>query len=130
LHLALGELHEHTGDLFTDQLPDRNDRRFTRLTSKEAAQKAYDQVVRTAWRELYLLIKAKLVAVESKHITIKDEFLAYTVMPDGRTVSGSSHNLKTPTRLARCRRSCWAQRRARLGLCSSDIINLATPTAI
>jgi hypothetical protein len=25
--------------------------------------------------------------VESKRITIKDEFLAYTVMPDGRTVS-------------------------------------------
>jgi hypothetical protein len=63
------------------------DRRFTRLTSKEAAQKAYDQVVRAAWRELFLLIKAKLVAVESKRITIRDEFLAYTVIPDGRTVS-------------------------------------------
>jgi len=69
--------HEHTGDLFRDQL--LGDRRFTRLTSKEAAQKAYDQVVRVAWRELYLLIKVKLVAVESKRITIKDEFLAYTV---------------------------------------------------
>lgn len=43
--------------------------------------------MRAAWRELYLLIKAKLVALESKRITIKDEFLAYTVMPDGRTVS-------------------------------------------
>jgi len=71
----------------THQLPDRNDRRFTRLNSKEAAQKAYDQVVRVAWRELFLLIKAKLVAVESRRITIQDEFLAYTVMPDGRTVS-------------------------------------------
>jgi hypothetical protein len=33
------------------------------------------------------LTKAELVAVESKRITIKDEFLAYMVMPDGRTVS-------------------------------------------
>jgi hypothetical protein len=33
------------------------------------------------------LIKAKLVAVESKRISIKEEFLAYTMMPDGRTVS-------------------------------------------
>jgi len=72
---------------FTLQLPDRTDRRFTRLNGKAAAQKAYDQLVRVAWRELYLLIKAKLVAVESKRITIKDEFVAYTVMPDGRTVS-------------------------------------------
>ena len=77
--------HAHTGDLFTDQL--LGDRRFTRLTSKEAAQKVYDQVVRAAGRELFLLIKAKLVAVESKRITIKDEFLACMVMPDGRTVS-------------------------------------------
>ena len=85
LRLALDELEQQRGDLFTDQL--LGDRRFTRLNSKAAAQKAYDQVVRVAWRELFLLIKAKLVAVESKRITIKDEFLAYTVMPDGRTVS-------------------------------------------
>jgi hypothetical protein len=44
------------------------------------------QAERSAWRSLGLVVKAKLVAVESGITTIEKEFLAYTVMPDGQTV--------------------------------------------
>jgi hypothetical protein len=48
---------------------------------------AYDQVVRQRWRALLLLIKAKLEAVESGIVTFEEEFLAHTVLADGRTVA-------------------------------------------
>jgi len=44
-----------------------------------------DQKARQRWRALYLVIKAKLEAVESNIATIEEEFLAHVVTPDGRT---------------------------------------------
>ncbi len=38
------------------------------------------------WRELALVIKAKLIAVKSGIMTMEDEFLAYTVMANNQTV--------------------------------------------
>lgn len=48
---------------------------------------AYGQALRSRWRALGLVIKAKLEAVESEITTFEDEFLAYTVVPGGGTVS-------------------------------------------
>ena len=47
---------------------------------------AWEQAVRQRWRALLLVIKAKLEAVEAGISTFEDEFLAYTVLPDGQTV--------------------------------------------
>jgi hypothetical protein len=82
---------------FVLELPDRSDRRFTHTAhkqryqqqqrTKEAAEKAYQQEVRRAWRELALLIKAKLVACASGLVSVEEEFLAYALTPSGQTVS-------------------------------------------
>lgn len=50
---------------------------------------AYDQALRQRWRALYLIVKAKLEAVESGIVTFEDEFLSQTVLPDGATVAES-----------------------------------------
>ncbi len=72
-------------------MPDRNDRAFTHTPGKglrrsaEAAEKEWEQAQRQRWRALALVIKAKLEAVEAGITTAEDEFLAHTVLPDGRT---------------------------------------------
>lgn len=45
-----------------------------------------DQVERSRWRTLHLVVKAKLEAVEAGITTFEQEFLAHTIMPNGRTV--------------------------------------------
>ncbi len=75
------------------RLPDKHDERFTKTPSRgwdrteRQAEAAWEQACRQAWRALALVIKAKLEAVESGIATFEDEFLAYTVLPGGRTVS-------------------------------------------
>lgn len=81
---------------YTLHLPDPAARQFTHSPGKnvytqrertpQQIQAAYDQAVRSAWRELVLLIKAKLVATSSGIVKIEDEFLAWAVGPDGRTL--------------------------------------------
>lgn len=81
---------------FTLNLPSPEERRFTHTAhqhewqqkerSQEAARKAYEQEVRRSWRELALLIKAKLVAVASGIVSVEDEFLSYAITPAGQTV--------------------------------------------
>jgi hypothetical protein len=72
-------------------LPDRNDRTFTHTPgrnlprSAEAADREWEQAQRQRWRALALVIKAKLEAVEAGITTAEDEFLAHTMLPDGRT---------------------------------------------
>lgn len=53
--------------------------------TKQARSAAHAQAVRQRWRALLLVIKAKLEAVESGIATFESEFLAYVVLPDGRT---------------------------------------------
>lgn len=81
---------------FTLMLPDPNARRFTHTAHKDvwqqkertesARQTAYDQAVRSAWRELLLLMKAKLIGVASGLVSVEDEFMAWAVTPSGQTV--------------------------------------------
>lgn len=76
---------------FNLSMPSKTERRFTHHSkgtrTVEAALKEWEQACRQRWRALALVIKAKLEAVECGISTIEDEFLAQTVMDDGRTVS-------------------------------------------
>jgi hypothetical protein len=53
--------------------------------TENAAHEAYRKEVRRRWRSLALVIKAKLAAVDDGIVEFEREFLAHTVMPDGRT---------------------------------------------
>ncbi len=74
-------------------LPDPQDKRFWFTPGKmlkrttDQAQREWEQSCRQAWRALALVVKAKLEAVEAGIASFEDEFLAYRVLPTGRTVS-------------------------------------------
>lgn len=76
---------------FTLPRPDANNGRFThdkrgnRRTSTAIA-KMVDQADRQRWRAMYLVIRAKLEAVEAGISIFEQEFLAFVVMPDGMTI--------------------------------------------
>lgn len=82
---------------FVVPMPERSERRFhfakvnqsgREVPRSEAeALRQWDQACRERWRALALVIKAKLEAVDAGIAVFEDEFLANTVMPDGRTVS-------------------------------------------
>lgn len=72
-------------------LPPRED--FTKTPAgrkrrnPDDALRAWEQACRQLWRAQALVIKAKLEAVESGIAAFEDEFLAYTCLPGGQTVS-------------------------------------------
>ena len=55
-----------------------------------AESKAAQDAARHSWRQLSLLIRAKLDAVDAGIVTFDEEFLAYVVMPGGGTVFQAS----------------------------------------
>lgn len=79
-------------------MPDPTAREFTRtgarnkIRSADDARRHWEQACRSRWRALFLVIKAKLEAVDCGISTIEDEFLAWTVIPgDGRTIGERIH---------------------------------------
>ena len=76
---------------FVLPLPDKQDKKFwytperRNKRTEEQAYAAWEQACRSKWRALYLIIKAKLEAVESGISTIEREFFYDIVLPDGRT---------------------------------------------
>lgn len=87
---AIGFRYANRNYRFLLPLPDEDEfavtsRRVRR--SAEGRRTAHAQACRSHWRSLYLIIKAKLEAVECGVSTFEDEFLAYTLLADGRTVS-------------------------------------------
>lgn len=60
--------------------PGRGQRR-----TEDAAHAAWEQACRSRWRALYLIVKAKLEAVDAGISTVEREFLYNIVLPDGRT---------------------------------------------
>lgn len=75
---------------FVLQLPDEMEFARTPTGRPRAAGQVNEEhrrAVRQRWRALLLVIKAKLEAVESGIAVFEDEFLAYTVLPSGRTVA-------------------------------------------
>lgn len=66
--------------------PDPKDRKFTRnrqgyVRPEAAAMRSYEQAQRQRWRALYLVIRAKLEAVQAGISIYEQEFLAYVVDP-------------------------------------------------
>ena len=57
-----------------------------RRRTKASMEEAHAQEIRRRWRALALAIKAKLEVCASGIASFEDEFLAYTVLPDGKTV--------------------------------------------
>lgn len=60
--------------------------RAAKKANRKQAYEAWEQACRSRWRALYLIIKAKLEAVDSGISTIEREFLYDIVLPDGKTV--------------------------------------------
>lgn len=58
-----------------------------RTRDQASSRTAHEAEVRRRWRALHLAIKAKLEVVETGIGEFESEFLAYVVMPDGRTVA-------------------------------------------
>lgn len=83
------------GVRFILPLPNRNEKRFTQTTryskpatrTPEQAGKEWEQACRSAWRALFLAVKAKLVAVDCRISSFETEFMAYLILPSGRTVA-------------------------------------------
>lgn len=76
---------------FTLPRPDPDDRRFTldaRGYSRSASsvKRQIEQADRQRWRALYLVIRAKLEAVEAGIAIFEQEFLAFVVLGNGFTV--------------------------------------------
>lgn len=57
-----------------------------KVRDQTARQTRLKQVMRQRYRLLFLVVKAKLEAVASGVIAFEDEFLAHTIMSDGKTV--------------------------------------------
>lgn len=82
---------------FVLPFPRADERRFTHVKharryfeeqrTELQAKAAYDQEIRSRWRALALVIKAKLEAVESGIAEFEDEFMAHIVLPGGQTMS-------------------------------------------
>jgi hypothetical protein len=73
-------------------MPKRDDKAFTltpsgrRRRSQKDSYAEWERACRQRFRVLSLVVKAKLEAVESGLATFEEEFLAYTLLPDGRSV--------------------------------------------
>jgi hypothetical protein len=69
-------------------LPDRADYQDYTAGNRRrvAGQKVHDDEVRRRWRALFLVVKAKLVAVDEGITSLEREFLADVVLPAGVTV--------------------------------------------
>ncbi len=78
-------------------LPDPNSDEFTKTATGRARRNhddaLYEQEVRRLYRSLCLLIKAKIVSINEKTAKFEDEFLAYMVTSNGRTVGTWCANL-------------------------------------
>lgn len=55
-------------------------------SATQASGKTYDQVCRSRWRAIALVIKAKLESVEVGITTLEQEFMAHIMLPNGQTV--------------------------------------------
>ena len=77
---------------FILNLPDKNDEKFKYTPGKrikrtnEQITSVWEQECKSKWRALYLIIKAKLEAIESGISTVEKEFFYDIVLPNGNTV--------------------------------------------
>lgn len=69
-----------------------------RRRAQAARDTARDQAIREKWRGLVLLVKAKVVAIQSGISTPEAEFLAHAMLPTGQTLG--EHIESHPEQLA------------------------------
>ena len=75
--------------------PNPKDEKFTKdkhgftIWNQGRINSAIDQWDRQRWRALYLVIRAKIEAVEAGISVFEQEFLAFVVLPNGLTVGDS-----------------------------------------
>lgn len=81
--VIIGTDSEHGGGFVHFALDGRQYRLFV---PKREGNRNERQVERERWRALLLLLKAKLEVVASEMVTMEQEFLAYVMLPNGRTV--------------------------------------------
>ncbi len=73
--------------------PNKNDKQFNYYPSgkeifdDKVSEQKYKQAIRTRWRSLLLILKAKFVAIEAKVSTIDNEFMANFILKNGRTLA-------------------------------------------
>ena len=77
---------------FALRLPDPLAPAFTQdrrgsIRPAAAARKLWEQACRSSWRELFLLVKAMLVAVSAEITSFEELFLPYLVTTNGQTVA-------------------------------------------
>jgi hypothetical protein len=73
----------------TVPMPDKDDFSKTetgRIRKANQVQEAYHQAVRQRWRALVLAVKAKLEAVETGISTLEKEFMAFIMLPNGKSI--------------------------------------------
>lgn len=74
-------------------LPRRDEKRFWQTPARgnkrndAEAFKLWEQACRASWRALFLVIKAKIEAVERGITTFDHEFMAHYVLPNGLTIA-------------------------------------------
>lgn len=78
---------------FVLTLPRRDEKRFWQTPARgnkrneSEAFKLWEQACRASWRALFLVIKAKIEAVERGITTFDREFMAHYVLPNGLTIA-------------------------------------------
>lgn len=81
-------VHSGRAIRITIALPAKEEFRYTetrRIRTQSAQYESWQQAIRQCWRALVLVVKAKLEAVDAGIATFEQEFMAYTILPDGRT---------------------------------------------
>ena len=58
---------------------------YRKFREPAAQQREYEQAVRSRWRSLCLLIKAKMVGIQEGATTFEVEFLPYMITANGQT---------------------------------------------
>jgi len=71
----------------TDELPRLREAARERRAKRSDDDLLLNEEVKRRWRELVLLVKAKLVAVESGVTSFEEEFLGYLVLPGNITIA-------------------------------------------
>ncbi len=74
---------------FLVPLPDRADyiyNSYQKRRAETAIQKDFEQAIRSRWRALYAVVKAKMIAVEENIVSFDQEFLPHFVTNANKTV--------------------------------------------
>lgn len=84
---------QHAGRVFRFEMPMPQFEGFAtfpgrkwKTRTEQQQREAWEQACREAWRQILLIIKARIVAIETGAETWEVAFLAYTVGPNGEVI--------------------------------------------